>query len=229
MPTDVGNWGIERFQIPRTAENLRPRNQSPRSGFRRKPPRRSDRPSSARIIPLMTPVRTHANEVGSPSLPQLLLDALLRLFVELVQNVVATLRLRRSGQTCDWHTGPIANALPEEKTDPIKEIHAVQPDSPIALMLSSTQSVRPTKHERVLTTRATPTESFLALCRESRLAHHRGRQLIVPLIPAKAGTQGSPRSLSGAEASIPGNTHHRSWIPASAGMSGDGFVRTTAP
>ena len=173
----------------------------------------------------MTPVRTHANEVGSPSLPQLLLDALLRLFVELVQNVVATLWMRRSDQTCDWHTDPIVNALPGETTDPTKDPHAAQHRSLIALMLRRPQAV--SKHAGVLTTRATPTESFSALCRESRLAHHGDNRLTVPLIPAKAGTQGSPRSLSGPEASIPHKTHHRSWIPAFAGMSGD--TRKPAP
>jgi len=98
----------------------------------------------------MTQARTHANEVGSPSLPQPWLDALLRLFVELVQNVVATLWMRRSGQTCDWHTDPIVNALPAETTDPTKDPHAVQPDSPIALMLRRPKAV--SKHEGVLTT-----------------------------------------------------------------------------
>ena len=114
----------------------------------------------------MTQARTHANEVGSPSLPQLLLDALLRLFVELVQNVVATLWMRRSDQTCDWHTDPIVNALPGETTDPTKDPHAVQPDSPKVLMLRRPKAV--SKHEGVLTTRATPTESFSGSSRESR-------------------------------------------------------------
>ena len=184
-------------------------------------------PWASDIIPPMTPARTHANEVGSPSLPQLWLDALLRLFVELVQNVVATLRLTPLRPLRDWHTETAEMSHPAETTDPTKEPHAAQHRSPIALMLSSTQSVRPSKHERVLTTRATPTESFSALCREPRLAQHRDCQLTVPLFPAKAGTQGSPRSLSGPEASIPCKTHHRSWIPAFAGMSGD--ARRPAP
>ena len=99
----------------------------------------------------MTSARTHANEVGSPSLPQLLLDALLRLFVELVQNVVATLWLKLLRPLRDWHTETAETSQPAETTDPTKDHHAVQPDRPIALMLSSTQSVRPSKHERVLT------------------------------------------------------------------------------
>ena len=177
----------------------------------------------------MTQARTHANEVGSPSLPQLLLDALLRLFVELVQNVVATLRLKLLRPLRDWHTETAETSQPAETTDPAKDHHAVQPDRPIALMLSSTQSVRPSKHERVLTTRATPTESFSGSSRESRLAHLRDRQLTVPLFPTKVGTQGETCGLFRLEASIPCKTHHRSWIPAFAGMSGDGFVRTTAP
>ena len=173
----------------------------------------------------MTQARTRANEVGSPSLPQLWLDALLRLFVELVQNVVATLRLKLLRPLRDWHTETAETSQPAETTDTIKEPHAVQPDSPIALMLRRPKAV--SKHEGVLTIRATPTESFLALCRESRLAHLRDRQLTVPLIPTKVGIQGPPRSLSGPEASIPHKTHHRSWIPAVAGMSGD--TRNPAP
>ena len=145
---------------------------------------------------------------------------MLRVFAMLVSNVASTLQMiRRRPPVIGTRETPAD--LPRETSDTSKETIAVPPDSPIALMLSSTQSVRPSKHERVLTTRATPTESFSALCRESRLAHLRDRQLNVPLTPAKAGTQGSPRSLSGPEASIPRKTHHRSWIPAFAGMSGD--------
>jgi hypothetical protein len=49
------------------------------------------------------------------------------------------------------------------------------------------------------------------------------RKLIVlPLIPAKAGTQGSPRSLFQREAAArnPGKPPGLSWIPAFAGTSG---------
>ena len=171
----------------------------------------------------MTQARTHANEVGSPSLPQLLLDALLRLFVELVQNVVATLWMRRSDQTCDWHTDPIVNALPGETTDPTKDPHAVQPDSPIALMVSSTRSVRPSNHEGVLTNRATPTASFSGLVRESRLAQPRDRQFLAPLIPMKIGTL----SNIGTRAKTR-HTRTPLWIPAFAGTSGDRSARESA-
>ena len=174
----------------------------------------------------MTLVQTRANGFETPSLPQLLLTAMLRVLAELVLNLASTLQMirRRSHVNVTRAAPPV---LPRETSDTSKEQLAVQPDSPKALMLSSTQSVRPSKHERVLTTRATPTESFSGSPRESRLAHHRDCELTVPLIPATAGTQGETCSLFRLEASIPCKTHHRSWIPAVAGMSGD--ARKPAP
>ena len=151
---------------------------------------------------------------------------MLRVFAMLVSNVASTLQMiRRRPPVIGTRETPAD--LPRETSDTAQETHAVQPDSPIALMLSSTQSVRPSKHERVLTTRATPTESFSGSSRESRLAHHGDNQLTVPLIPAKAGIQGETCGLFRLEASIPCKTHHRSWIPAFAGMSGD--TRNPAP
>jgi hypothetical protein len=65
---------------------------------------------------LMTPTRTVANEVGSPSPVQLLLAALLCLFVELVLNVASTLRMSFRRPVAIG-TRPTPDALPREKTD----------------------------------------------------------------------------------------------------------------
>jgi hypothetical protein len=64
-----------------------------------------------------------------------------------------------------------------------------------ALILSSTQSVRPSKDERVLTS-------------------------LSPLIPANAGIQGGWRTLSRLAASSPRTSQNRSWIPTFVGMNG---------
>ena len=166
---------------------------------------------------------THTGLV-TPQLPQLWLTAVLRVFAMLVSNVASTLQMirRRSPVNATRETPTV---LPRETSDTDQETHAAQHRSLIALMLRRPKAV--SKHEGVLTTRATLTPSFSALCRESRLAHHRDTQLNVPLIPAKAGTQGKTCGLFRLEASIPCKTHHRSWIPAFAGMSGD--ARRPAP
>ncbi len=142
---------------------------------------------------------------------------MLRMLAELVLNVASTLQMirRREAVNATRATPPV---LPRETSDTNQETRAAQHRSPLALMLRRPKAV--SKHERVLTTRATPTESFSGSSRESRLAHLRDRQLTVPLIPAKAGTQGETRGLFRLEASIPCKTHHRSWIPAFSGMSG---------
>ena len=168
---------------------------------------------------------THTGLV-TPQLPQLWLTAVLRMLAMLVQSVRSTLQMIRRPDRVNA-TRATPPGLPRETSDTIKEPIAVQTDSSKALMLSSTQSVRPSKHERMLTTGATPTESFSGSSRESRLAHHGDNQLTVPLIPAKAGIQGETCGLFHLEASIPCKTHHRSWIPAFAGMSGD--MRRPAP
>jgi len=67
-------------------------------------------------MPPMTQARTRANEVGSPSLRQLSLAAMLRAFVELVLHAVSTLWMRWRCLSRDWHTDDAATALPEEKT-----------------------------------------------------------------------------------------------------------------
>ena len=76
---------------------------------------------------------------------------MLRAFAELVLNVVSTLRMRPSRLPAECHTDVPPAALPGETNDTQKETQAVPQDSRQALMLSSTQSVRPSKHARGLT------------------------------------------------------------------------------
>jgi len=154
----------------------------------------------------------------TPPLPQLLLTAALHLFAMLASNVASTLRMcfRRPVVNA---TRPTSHALPGERSDIQQQEPnqvAASDNCPVALMVSSTQSVRPSNHEGVFTLRATPTASFSGLSRESRLAQHRDHQLTVPLIPAKAGTQ----SYNGTRVKI-SDQRMPPWIPAFAGTSGD--------
>ena len=76
---------------------------------------------------------------------------MLRVLAMLVLNVAATLQMiRRRGPVIGTQAMP--SDLPRETHDTLKDQHAVQQDSRQALMLSSTRSVRPSKHEGVLTT-----------------------------------------------------------------------------
>ncbi len=187
----------------------------------------------------MTQARTRANEVGFPSPSQLSLTAMLRAFVELVLHAVSTLRMVLNRKPRDWHTQLAQDVLPRE-TNGIQQ-QEVQPDrraparpsarsaeTTPALMVSSARSARLSNHEGVLTPGATPTGSFPGLSRESRLAHHRDHQLIVPLVPMKIGTQCGTRGLLRIEAAIPCKAHHRSWMPIFIGMSGE-IAPTSAP
>ena len=78
------------------------------------------------------------------------IDATLRVLAMLVLNVVSTfqMRLRRPAVNA---TRQMPQPLPGMKIDTFKETQAVQQDSRQALMLSSTRSVRPSKHEGALT------------------------------------------------------------------------------
>ena len=71
----------------------------------------------------------------------------------LVQSVVSTFQMIRLNVTRDWHTPDDEAALPRAKTDTQQQESkpAAQHRSPPALILSSTQSVRPSKDEGVLT------------------------------------------------------------------------------
>jgi hypothetical protein len=79
-----------------------------------------------------------------------LLTAVLRVFAMLVLNVVSTLQMIRRHDHVNA-TRAMPTILPRAKTDTIKDNNAAQHRSPPALILSSTQSVRPSKDEGVLT------------------------------------------------------------------------------
>ena len=112
---------MESYRICRTAKNLRPRIQTASPKDCGIAPSRSDRGPSARIIAPMTPAQTRPYGVVTPSLPQLLLTAMLRVLVELVLNVASTLRMRPSRLPAECHTDVPPAALPEETNDTCKE------------------------------------------------------------------------------------------------------------
>jgi len=87
----------------------------------------------------------------TPQLPQLLLTAVLRMLAMLVHHVASTLQMIRRREPVNA-TQPMSTDLPQAKIDTqSKETNAVPQGSPIALILSSTRSVRPSKDEGVLT------------------------------------------------------------------------------
>ncbi|MBP9234788.1 MAG: hypothetical protein KBF30_08950 [Hyphomonadaceae bacterium] len=99
----------------------------------------------------MTPARSRASEIASPSLRQIWLAAMLGAFVELMHKVVPILRMKPLRSVRDWHTETAEASLPKEKTDILKETNAVPQDSPKALMLRSASKLCVSKHRRVRT------------------------------------------------------------------------------
>ncbi len=76
------------------------------------------------------------------------IDATLRAFAMLVHYVASTLQMIQLNVIRDWHTPDDEAALPRVTSDTHhKETIAVPYDSPLALILSRTQSVRPSKDE----------------------------------------------------------------------------------
>ena len=90
----------------------------------------------------------------TPQLPQQWLTAVLRAFAMLVLNVVSTFQMKQLTLKRDWHTPDDEAALPRVTNDTQSQETkpAAQHRSPIALILSSTLRVRPSKDEGVLTT-----------------------------------------------------------------------------
>lgn len=101
--------------------------------------------------------------------------AVLRLAAMALVSLAGFFGMRPSRLAGECHTDVTPQALPRRKSDPTtKETHqAVRHDSRtiVALMLSRTPSVRPSKHEGVLT----------AACGESSLG--KARQRRIPRIP----------------------------------------------
>ena len=136
------------------------------------------------------------------------IDATLRVLAMLVQSVVSTFQMIRLNVTRDWHTPDDEAALPRAKTDTQQQETkpAAQHRSPIALILSSTLRVRPSKDEGVLTN-----------------ASHKPQQREHSIHLARPSLRSSRRK-SGPRASrvlcIESGLLMQSWIPACAGTSG---------
>ena len=199
-------------------------------------------------MPVMTPAQTRAHEVGSPSLPQLLLAAMLCVFAELVRNVVSTLQMSWLTRKRDWHTHDGDPALPRETSDTIKEPHS-------ALMLRSAAKLRLSKHSGALTnmSRTSPSPSVSHATRAIHLPLLRmGRQVVShnegelpPSVRSTGGgglralarkTEGTSHALrssrrkSGPRASrviCATGLRKQPWIPACAGTSGDSVTSST--
>jgi hypothetical protein len=75
------------------------------------------RAKSARIIAPMTQARTASYGVVTPPPLDRWIDAVLMLFVELVQGVATTLGMWRRVEQRDWHTQSDISALPQAKDD----------------------------------------------------------------------------------------------------------------
>ena len=142
----------------------------------------------------------------TPQLPQLLLTAVLRAFAMLVHYVASTLQMIRRREAVNA-TQPTPTVLPRAKTDTQQQETkaAAQHRSPPALILSSTQSVRPSKDEGVLTHASYKLQQ-----------HEHPNHLAPPSLR-------SSRRKSGPRASrvicVTG-LRKQPWIPACAGTSG---------
>ena len=153
---------------------------------------------------------THTGLV-TPSPLDRWIDATLRLFAMLVSSVAATLQMIcRRGTVIG--TQAMSTVLPREMHDTSKETHAVPQDSsPIALILSSTQSVRPSKDEGVLT-------SFSHKLQQREDAIHLAPpSLRVRRFASNARRTPGPRA---SRVMCATGLHQQPWIPPCAGMSG---------
>jgi len=130
----------------------------------------------------------------------------------LVLNVASTLQMicRREAVNA---TQPTPTDLPKAKTDTqSKETNpAVQPDSPSALILSSTQSVRPSKDGGVLTSAS------------YKLPQHREHHQPAPPHLCSSRRKSGPRAL---RVMLAIGLDTQPWIPACAGMSGETLTAT---
>jgi len=103
----------------------------------------------------MTPVQTRAHGLAVSSLRQLWLTAMLRAFVELVQNVASLFMPRSQHPTViGTRTTKAAPIMMKTNDIIIRKPHPVAASDsyPLALMVSSAaKAARPSNHERVLT------------------------------------------------------------------------------
>jgi len=143
----------------------------------------------------------------TPQLPQLLLTAALRMLAMLVHIVASTLQMicRREAMNA---TQPTPTDLPKAKIDTQSKepTPAAKHSSPIALILSSTQSVRPSKDEGVLTSAG------------HKLPQHREHYTPAPSRLRSSRRKSGPRAP---RVMLTTGLHQQPWIPACAGMSGE--------
>jgi hypothetical protein len=162
-------------------------------------------PMARRMMLSMTRHKHTHTGLVTPSLPQRLLTAMLQLFAMLVSSVSSTLQMTRRRLAAECHSDVTPAGLPRETSDTHQETEpAAQHRSPIALMLSSTQSVRPSKHEGALTpvshTSPSPSVSpapraiHLPLPSRWRQAHHRDEGELPPSVRSTGG--GGLRALA---------------------------------
>jgi len=85
----------------------------------------------------MTRARTASHGVGTPPPLDRWIDAVLMLFVSLVQGVATTFGMRFNRQPCDWHTDTTREALPQTKPDIHIEEEDLLPQSRAALCRTS--------------------------------------------------------------------------------------------
>ena len=149
----------------------------------------------------MTRTQTRAYGVVTPSSRQPLLEAMLRAFVWLVSNVVLACRTIFNRNARDWHTDAAREGLLPTPNDIQKEtFSAANTGASKALMVSSTQSVRPSNHEGVLTSgsvfkeHAFPAKAGIQSARNARSS----RSYLSPVIPAEEHQREEPEPRSDA-------------------------------
>ena len=119
---------MEHIRIRRTARNLRERFQSPAQQRWGTEPCRIYGARNGRILlPMTRHKHTHTGLV-TPSLPQLLLTAMLHLFAMLVSSVASTLQMTRRRLAAECHSDVTPADLPRETTDTHQEPEAVPQD-----------------------------------------------------------------------------------------------------
>src|SRR5262245_42704523 len=109
----------------------------------------------------MTSAQTRAHGFGTPSLTQLWLGAMLRVFVELVLVVVRLFGMRPAGLSGECHTDVARRVLPQGENGTIKE----------AKRRNANRHTRSSAYAL-----AASTESFSGLSRESWFDHHGNSQ-----------------------------------------------------
>ena len=91
----------------------------------------------------MTRARTASHGVGTPPPLDRWIDAVLMLFVSLVQGVATTFGMRFNRQHRDWHTDTTREALPQTKPDIHIKEETLSPESRAAL-----RRVSPLEHPK---------------------------------------------------------------------------------